>query len=63
MRTFVMAAGAGLLTFAWAKFTKIGPVVFTISEKHGLGVHSGDLMILTLLTGVVAYIAVTAARS
>lgn len=37
-----------VVAFAIALFvvkgTKIGPVVFTISEKHGMGVHSFDLV-------------------
>lgn len=32
--------------FAWVKLTAIGPVILTISAKHGWGVHSGDLVLV-----------------
>ena len=36
------------------KFTKIGPIVFSISIEHGWGVHSGDLLtLLPLMVGVI----------
>lgn len=28
------------------KGTKIGPVILVVSEKHGLGVHTGDFLAL-----------------
>lgn len=36
---------AAIIVFI-VKFTRIGPVVFVISESHGWGVHSGDSLIL-----------------
>lgn len=36
------------------KFTKIGPIVYSISIEHGWGVHSGDLLaLIPILMGVV----------
>ena len=42
---------AFMLTVLWMKLTRIGPVVFVISERYGLGVHTGDVFgVLPLLT-------------
>lgn len=36
-------------SFAFVKLTSIGPVILTISEKRGWGVHSGDLLVFVPL--------------
>ena len=40
---FALAAAVSLLI---VKGTRIGPVVFVVNEKYGLGVHAGDALAL-----------------
>jgi hypothetical protein len=42
-------AFAGVAAVAVVKGTAIGPVVLTISEAHGWGVHTGDSLVLVPL--------------
>jgi hypothetical protein len=40
---WVLALGVALFI---VKGTKIGPIILTVSEKYGLGVHTGDFLAL-----------------
>ncbi len=37
------------------KFTSIGPVIYTFSAEYGIGVHSGDALILIPLVTAIIY--------
>lgn len=41
--------------FAFVKLVALGPVILTISAKHGWGVHTGDLLTLLPLAAITGY--------
>jgi len=43
-----------LFPLLWAKGTRIGPVILVINERHGWGVHLGDLLGFLVPAGVAA---------
>lgn len=51
LTTWTLAIGA---CAAIVKLTSIGPVVFVISLDRGMGVHTGDSLILIPLTAAAA---------
>lgn len=56
-RTKIIAtswAVAIIASAAIVKLTAIGPVVLTISAKHGWGVHTGDALVLIPVSAAVS---------
>lgn len=53
-RALAYLAGGALFSLGIVKGTKIGPVIFTVSERYGLGVHTGDFLAVPVAATAVA---------